>query len=379
MPAADGPLAVLHVDPERGMGGGETQVLGLVRHLAAIGDRQMVAADPDGLLARGAAALGVEVVPLRIRNHADLVAGRRLARLMAVHRYDIVHFHTARAHAMSAFLGRRSEARRVVTRRMDYALRGGRYARWLYNRGADAVVAISEGVRAALLAGGVERARIHVVPSGVDVERFAVDPGRREAERARLGLAPGEFAVAIVAALEERKGHSMLLDAVATMSDLPLRLLCAGTGSRASALAARRDALGLGDRVRFLGQVRDVPAFLAAADALVMPSRHEGLGVAALEAMAARRPVIATRVGGLPEVLGTDAGMLVEPDDTAALAAAIRRLATDPETAHALARAGHARVQARFTLAAMARGTRAVYRHLVPVGPNRDVHHRPTA
>jgi glycosyltransferase involved in cell wall biosynthesis len=376
----DEPLAILHVDPERGMGGGETQVLGLVRHLAAAGDRQVIAADPDGLLAAGAAALGIAVVPLRIRNHADVVAGRRLARLMTEHRYDIVHFHTARAHAMSAFLGRRSAARRVVTRRMDYALRGGRYARWLYNRGADAVVAISEGVRAALLAGGVEPARIHVVPSGVDVERFAVAPGRREAERARLGLAPVDFTVAVVAALEERKGHSTLLDAVATLADLPLRILCAGTGSRAAALAARRDALGLGDRVRFLGQVRDVPGLLAAADAVVMPSRHEGLGVAALEAMAAGRPLIATRVGGLPEVVGADAGILVEPDDAAGIAAAIGRLARDPETARALACAGQARVRTRFTLAAMARGTRAVYRQLLPVvSATRDVDHRPTA
>ena len=92
------------------------------------------------------------VAPLRIRNHADVVAGRRLARLLAEDRYDIVHFHTARAHAMSIFLGSRPLVRRVVTRRMDYRLRGGGYARWLYNRGADAVVAISEGVREALLA-----------------------------------------------------------------------------------------------------------------------------------------------------------------------------------------------------------------------------------
>ena len=363
----DSSLAVLHVDPERGMGGGEAQVIGLVRHLAAAGDRQVVAADPDGALAGAVAALGVPIVSLRIRNHADVIAGRRLARLLASGGYDIVHFHTARAHAMSAFLGW-TPARRVVTRRMDYPLRGGRYARWLYNRGADAVVAISEGVRTALLASGVRPDRITVVPSGVDVGRFEIGAARREDARARLGLRPDEFVVAIVGALEERKGHATLLEAFALVREPAVRLLCAGTGSLAGALAARRDALGLEERVRFLGYVTDVPALLAAVDAVAMPSRHEGLGVAALEAMAAGRPVVATRVGGLPEVVGDEAGLLVAPDDAAGLAAAITRLARDPAAARAFGDAGRARAASRFTLAAMAHGTRAVYCALLARG-----------
>src|SRR6185369_16926550 len=122
-------------------------------------------------------------------NHLDVLAGRRLAGLLASGRYDIVHFHTARAHAMTAFIGR-PQARRIVTRRMDYQLRGGAYARWLYNRRADAVVAISAGVRSALVASGVRPERITVVPSGVDVERFAVAAREREAARARLRSPP---------------------------------------------------------------------------------------------------------------------------------------------------------------------------------------------
>jgi glycosyltransferase involved in cell wall biosynthesis len=360
----DGALVILHVDSERGMSGGEVQVLGLVRHLAAAGDRQAVAADPRGGLARAAAALGVAVLPLRIRNHLDVVAGRRLAGLLASGGYDIVHFHTARAHAMSAFIGR-SPARRIVTRRMDYRLRGGSYARWLYNRGTDAVVAISEGVRSALVASGVRADRIVVVPSGVDVTRFAAGAARRVAERARLGIGPGEFVVAIVGALEERKGHVTLLEALALVREPPVRLLCAGSGSLAAALAARADALGIAERVRFLGHVDDVPGLLAAVDAVAMPSRHEGLGVAALEAMAAARPLVATRVGGLPEVVGADAGLLVDADDPVALAAALTRLAREPATARAFGEAGRARVAERFTLDAMARGTRAVYRRVL--------------
>ncbi len=224
-------LHILHVDPERGMGGGETQVLGLIRHLAAAGERQTVAADPAGALAAAAPALGVAVVPLRIRNHADVIAGRRLKGLLARERYDIVHFHTARAHAMSAFLGRPMRPRRIVTRRMDYPLRGGWYARWLYNRMVDAVVAISEGVRTVLLEAGVEPERIHVIPSGVDLARFESTAAGRAAARSKLGVDGRDFVVVMVASLEERKGHRVLLDAVATLTEIDLRVFCAGTGS----------------------------------------------------------------------------------------------------------------------------------------------------
>jgi glycosyltransferase involved in cell wall biosynthesis len=357
-------VRILHVDPERGLGGGETQVLGLVRYLASQGERQVVAAHPDGALARAAAALDVPSEPLAIRNHADIAAGLRLAGLMARGRYDIVHFHTARAHAMSAFLGRPRRALRVVTRRMDYPLRGGRYTRWLYNRAVDAVVAISEGVRAVLIASGVEPTRIHVIPSGVEAGRFAASDAQRAAARARHGIAAGEFVFVALAALEERKGHAGLLAALAALDDLPVRLLCAGTGSQAAALERRRAALGLGERVAFLGHVEDVPGLLAAADAVVLPSLQEGLGVAALEALAAGRPVVASRVGGLPEAVGEEAGILVPPGDPPALAAALRRLASDPSTTRALGEAGRARVRERFTMEGMAAATLGLYRRL---------------
>jgi glycosyltransferase involved in cell wall biosynthesis len=356
-------LSVLHVDPERGFGGGEAQVLGLVRYLAAAGVRQAVAADPAGALAARVAAEGVPVAPLRIRNHADVLAARRLSGLLATEGYAIVHFHSARAHAMSALLGRSWAGLRVVTRRMDYAPRGGWYARWLYNRGVDAVVAISNGVRQVLIASGVAPERIHVIPSGVDADRFAASDERRAAARAAYGLADDTFAVAMVAALEDRKGHAVLLDAVAQLRDLPLQVLCAGSGTREATLIARRDALGLGDRLRFLGQVTDVPALLAAADAAVLPSLQEGLGVAALEALAAGRPVVASAVGGLPEAVGSD-GILVPAGDAAALAAALRALAADRERARALGAAGRARVREQFSIAAMARRTLALYTRL---------------
>ena len=173
-------MDVLHVDPEHGWGGGEVQVVALLRELAARGHRSRLAADPRGRLARAAEALGIEVVPLRIANSVDVRAGLRLRGLVG--RDDVVHFHTARAHALAPFC-RGGDARLVVTRRMDYVPRGGPYARWLYNRAIDVVIAISEGVRAALMRGGVRPERIRVVPSGIDPVTVQASAGVRDGRR----------------------------------------------------------------------------------------------------------------------------------------------------------------------------------------------------
>jgi glycosyltransferase involved in cell wall biosynthesis len=366
------PLSILHVDPERGLGGGERQVLGLLGHLHTQGLHQTLAADASGRLAPLVARLGIAIAPLRIRNHLDVVAGRRLAGLLARDRYDILHFHTARAHAMAAFLGASSGVSRVVTRRMDYPLRGGWYTRRLYNHGVQAVVAISEGVRAVLIESGVDASRVHLVSSGVEPDLFRPNPATRAAARVRYGVADDMRLVVVVGALEERKGHAVLLDALSTLADPRLRVLCAGEGAARAALEARCAALGLDDTVRFLGRVDDVATLLAAADLMVMPSYREGLGVAALEAMAAGVPVIASRVGGLPEAVEDgESGILVPPGDVAALAAAIGRLAADRTLARRLGDHGAARVRERFTMAGMANATLALYQRLAGTMPAR--------
>ena len=231
------------------------------------------------------------------------------------------------------------------------------------------MVAISEGVRDALLVAGVAAERIHVIPSGVEVERYQAIDLLRDAARTRYDLSADTFALVVVGALEARKGQAVLLDAVARLRNPRVRVLCAGAGSLQEALRARCAALGLSAQVVFLGRVDDVTTVLAAADVVVMPSLQEGLGVAAVEAMAAGRPVIASRVGGLPELLDEGmAGVLVPPHDPAALAVAIEGLLRDPARARALGAAGRERVRSRFTTAAMAEATLALYRRLVREG-----------
>src|SRR5690348_13255586 len=142
-------MRIVHVDPERGWGGGEVQVRLLVRELTRRGHESVLAAPADAPLARALAADGVRTIDCAIASHADVRGVPRLRR--AVRDADVVHFHTARAHAMAPWLAG-LRARRVVTRRMDYRPRGGPWARWLYNRAVGRVIAISDAVAQALVA-----------------------------------------------------------------------------------------------------------------------------------------------------------------------------------------------------------------------------------
>jgi glycosyltransferase involved in cell wall biosynthesis len=369
-------LRILHVDPERGWGGGEEQVLGLACHLCAAGHRVALAAHPGAPLWRAAESAGIAAVPVAVRNALDFRAAQRLRALLAG--VDVVHFHTARAHALALWLGTGGTPARVVTRRMDYPPAPRSYARLLYNRRVDRVVAISSAIRDVLVAAGVEAARITVIPSGIDVERFAAAEGERErVRRDAWGVDAADCVVLVVGALVERKGHAVLLAAARALADqgVRLRYVFCGDGVERRALEARARDLALGARVHFLGFRRDVPALLAGADVVAVPSLHEGLGVAALEAMAAARAVVASRVGGLVEVVrhGTT-GWLVPPGDAAVLAAALAAAAGDAAQRRAFGAAGRARVAAEFTMARMAAANEAVYREIVEAsGPRRGV------
>src|SRR5512143_1968244 len=329
-------LRIAGIDPERGFAGGETQVLGLTLALMRAGHRAELLCDPAGVLWERARAAGAVCHPLRIRNSIDALAGFRLRKFLGCNSYDVVHFHTARAHALAPFA--RGRARMLlVTRRMDY-VPNRLFAPWLFNRAVDGVVAISPAVAEALVKGGVERKRIAIIASGVDCERFR-PPAASEREQARvaLGLEPEEIAVGTLGALTPRKGHRFLIEAMAQACDRPLnrgaaptpiRCLIAGDGALAGELEEQIRARQVDSSMRLIGPVGDPRALLWALDIFVMPSLQEGLGVAALEAMACGLPVIASAVGGLAQtVVSGVTGIQVAAGDAEALAQAIEHLA----------------------------------------------------
>ncbi|HXG53403.1 MAG TPA: glycosyltransferase family 4 protein [candidate division Zixibacteria bacterium] len=352
-------LSVLHVDPERDWGGGEVQVLGLARYLAGRGHRCHVLTHPQGFLFDRCRSAGLPVLPLVARNDLDLRAAMKMRRLVRGGNYDIVHFHTKRAHALGIWLP--AGPKYVVTRRMDYPEPDNWYTRHLYNRTVDGVVAISSAVAVVLERGGVRREAIRLIPSGVDAERF-------RAARARF-VRPGDPPVVGTAAvLEERKGHRFLLEAAALLKErgMPVKVRLAGDGALRRELERSAARLGLDRDVEFSGFVDDVARFLAEIDVFVLPSLAEGLGVSVLEAMAAAKPVVASRVGGLADlVVDRVTGALVPPGDVRALADAVERLARDRELAAAMGRRGAERVEREFTMERMAEKNEIYYYDLI--------------
>jgi glycosyltransferase involved in cell wall biosynthesis len=305
--------------------------------------------------------------PLVIRNDLDLRAVPSLRRRIAEGNYDIVHLHTKRAHALCLWLSRGKRLPKyVVTRRMDYAENKNLYTRHLYNRRVDGVVAISQAILDGLADAGVERRKIRLIPSGIDPSRFvAVDPtdeSPRDRDMATVGC---------LAVLEERKGIEFLLQAAGHLQSQGVRLkwLIGGDGTLRQTLENQARALGLSDSVTFLGFVAKPEEFLRRIDIFVMPSLFEGLGVAALEAMAAGKPVVASRVGGLAEsILDGQTGLLVAPRDGRAIADAVAQLVNDPPMARQMGLQGRQRVLDRFTLAQMAAQNEAYYYELLGIG-----------
>jgi glycosyltransferase involved in cell wall biosynthesis len=344
-------LKILHIDPERNWGGGEAEVLALLSYFAEWGHRNDLLTHPDGRLFEQSRALNIRTISLVVRNDLDLRPVPRLRRLIRDGTYDIVHLHTKRAHALSFWLSHRSpRPKYVVTRRMDYPEAHTCYTRYLYNRKVDGVVAISRKISQLLIEAGVEPERIRLIYTGIDPLPFEAAARPREVqERIVIGMA---------AVLEERKGHRFLLEAARRLKTqgYQIQYCLAGEGSLRKSLEETATRLGLKDEVHFLGFVSDMPAFLRKVDICILPSLLEGLGVSVLEAMAAGKAVIASRVGGLPElVIDSVTGLLVAPRDIEGLANAISTLAGDKSLIRAMGKKGRERLKEKFTMEQTAR------------------------
>jgi glycosyltransferase involved in cell wall biosynthesis len=337
---------IAHVDSELGFSGGEVQVFLLMQGLRERGHEQVLVVPPGSEAARIGAERGYPVRSVPMRFDADVPAVWRMARAFAD--VDVVHLHTGRAGWLGGLAAWWTGRPAVVTRRMDRRVRRGFRTRWIYHRFTRHTAAISPAVQRCLEDGGVDPARITIVPDALDPSRIAPARGRA-ALRAELGADDGRFVVLAMAKLLHRKGLDLLLAAFARLPDDRALLVLAGSGPEEAALRAQAAQLGLRERVRFLGHRDDTGDLLAAADLFVLPSRAEGLGVAALEALAAARPVLATAVGGLAEVVVDGrCGVLVPPEDVPALAAALQRLRGDEPLRQRLAAAGPARVDEGF-------------------------------
>jgi len=365
--SSHGGLVVLQLVANRWWTGSADPVTQLSRGLRERGHRVLLGLVPGGRFAEKARAAGLEPLagvsleakldPLRAVR--DVV---RLRRLVRVERIDVVHTH----HSHDHWLGWLSRGSAALVRTF-HNVRSVR-ARWpsaaLYRR-SDAVIAVSETIAARCRAAGVGTEILFRVDGVVDVMRFARHGGG-ETVRKEFGLGPGPV-LGCVSRLAPHRGHEPLIRGFALLlSEYPdARLLLVGKGELRSQLEAFVLGLGLTQQVLFAGyRDADLPAVLDALDVFVlMGAGSDESCRAALEAMAAGRPVAARRVGALGEaVVHRETGLLIDDDRAESVAAALTALLEDPERARAMGEAGRRRALRRFTPERHAVQVEAVYR-----------------
>jgi L-malate glycosyltransferase len=347
--------AIVHVASGREWRGGQRQVWLLARELGRLGVDQVVVTGGSTELARRLLASGVRVRAAPWRVGLDPRVTWPIFQELR-YRPTVLHAHDAHALTLAGICSTLARVPLIVTRRVDFHLRRrGYWAR------ADRVIAISRAVADVLVTDGIEPDRITVVHSGISIE--ATRQTSQLGIRDLLGLPPGARVAANVAALVPHKDQATLITAAKKLERRfpDLHWVVAGSGHLRRTLEAQIEDLGLGERVHLIGHVEEPERLIADSDLFVMSSQEEGLGTTVLEAMALGIPIASTTAGGLSEVLGNGAGLLVPPRDPAALAEAIGRILEDVELAQRLV--GRAQEEVlRFTDRRMAEEVRSVYR-----------------
>ncbi|NLN19584.1 MAG: glycosyltransferase family 4 protein [Firmicutes bacterium] len=352
-------------------GGMAAHLRALCTHLASDGYRITVAAPKDKWIPVEATHVPLAIAD-RLAPHRDLVSVCHLRRLMRSCRYDLVHVHGLKAALLTALVGKgRNTPPLIVTLHNALPAPGRRWREMILRRvltAPETVIVVSEAqardIRRRQL---IDPERVMTVPNGIVLPSLSFDSRNRGTLRSALNVGPDDCLILTVARLLTSKGIADLIEAAYLLRELPsLRFFVVGSGPDLSEFTARTAALGLTERLIFLGYRDDVPDLLQAADLFVLPSHSEGTPLSILEAMAARCAVVATNVGGIPEIVEDgQTGCLVPARRPAELARAIARLALDPDRRIKMGEAGHRRVETRFTQDQMLTKITSLYQSLL--------------
>lgn len=365
-------LKILHVINGSLIGGAERLLLSLLaKHDRSVVDLSVCNTFfEEGPFVDKVREAGCRIVPLPAASmRAVPRMTMRLARHIRNERYDVINTHLLHSSIVGQAAARIARTGvRMVTRHYTeegYTNRGRmiRKADAWAARKAHHVVAVSESVREHLVANGVQRDRITIIHNGIDLD---------EIDRGASGAPPGggNIHLGAVGSLTARKGHAILLRAFSKLPPgLGARLTIVGEGPEREVLQSLIADLGIGERARLAGYRSDIWSFLREVDVYVQPSLQESFGIAVLEALAARKPVIAARTGGIPEIINDDqSGLLVPPGDADALAAALVRVIEQPELRARLAAGGRRRVETAFSIEGTARQYEQLYAALAGRG-----------
>ncbi len=371
-----GYLKVLHIIGGGEFGGAEKHILNLAGAL----DRQAVELTVcclfSGPFVEIAAAAGISALAVPMRNKIDFAVIRKLSALIRSGGFDLVHTHGVRANLLGRLAARRAGKREIITTvhsllEKDYQEMALRCANSLVERATRSLtshfIAVSQGLKDRLVAGGIPAKKITVIYNGILLDELGLAESAKTAlkENYAGGEAP---LVGIVARLHAVKGHRYFIEAArdVLLQRPQTRFLIIGDGPCRQALEKLAGGMGLGDRVVFTGFVEDVYSLMARLDLLVVSSLWEGFGLTAVEAMVLGTPVVATEVGGLPEVVRHgETGLLAPPADALSLAKSIVWMLDHPLEAGEMAAKGADMVRRKFTAGEMARRTLDLYRKVL--------------
>jgi glycosyltransferase involved in cell wall biosynthesis len=351
------PIRVCQLITELRPAGAERCVYELARRLHGGRFHVRVAALRGGAVADALRSAGIETAVLNVRGKWDVTGLPRLARLLRRWRIELLHTHLFHADLAGRLAAAMAGVPHVV-HTVHVAERRFRPWQFAWARVAagrcDRIVAVSRDVAAHHAAlSGLPAHRYQVIPNGIDVAAYARDEAARKRLRAQWGVSEGRVVVVAVGRLDRQKGLDVFLRAAGRLcpKDPDLRVVIAGEGPQRKELESLVAQWRLGACVRLLGFVQDVRALLSAADVFAMPSRWEGFGLAAVEAMAAGLPVVASRAEGLREVVEEGrTGLLVDAGDAEGLARCIDMCARDPAGRAEMGRRGAARAAEFFDI-----------------------------
>jgi len=291
---------------------------------------------------------------------------------------QVLHVHRGKEHWLAALANRASHLRRplVRTRHIVQPVRPHALNRWLYGRATDRIVTVTEAIRRQLVAGGLATEdRVVTMPGGVDIDRFRPDvrPVRDSGIRATLGLPRDVPIIGLVSGFRVMKGQQTVVEAAARLAaeERRFHLLLIGEGPFAARVRAQVEAAGLRDRISILGFVDDLPATMAALDiALYSALESDGMSRVLFEYLASGVPVVASRVGVVPEILEDGrTALLVPAGEPGPLAEAVARLMADPARRREIGSAGAALVHARYSGTRLAERLTALYLSLADTSP----------
>jgi L-malate glycosyltransferase len=338
-------ISFLFIDTEHVWRGGQEQLFTLIRGLRGRGHEVHLVHQPDSALSQRSREMGVFFHPLAIRSEIGLISLLRLYSIIKRVRPDILAFNTPKPILMGVLASRFAPAKiRIIFRRVDFPLRRSFFSRLKYTWGIDGIITISDSIKNRLRSAGVPGSKITTIYEGIDLPLYP--------KRARV-LQPGkQLVVGTVSHLSHEKGMTYLIEAASLIPEVneKFRFVIVGEGACLQELMdlARRKRL---ENFRFTGFRSDIPQLMESFDIFILPSLSEGLSSAILEAMASSLPVIASNVGGIPELVKDgENGLLVAPADSVALAGAIQRLAQNPEDSLRMGREGRKQVEDRFAM-----------------------------